>query len=42
MVKDYNEGIIPEMKDCIYVGDAAGRPKDWKEGKKKDFSCSDR
>ena len=27
---------------CIFVGDAAGRVKDWKKGKGKDFSCSDR
>jgi len=26
----------------FYVGDAAGRPKNWNPGKKKDFSCSDR
>ena len=26
----------------MYVGDAAGRPKEWAPGKPKDFSCSDR
>ena len=26
----------------MYVGDAAGRAKDWAPGKPKDFSCSDR
>jgi hypothetical protein len=28
--------------ECIYVGDAAGRAKEWAPGKPKDFSCSDR
>lgn len=26
----------------LYVGDAAGRAKDWAKDKPKDFSCSDR
>ena len=26
----------------IYVGDAAGRPKNWAPGKTRDFNCSDR
>lgn len=30
------------ISSFIYVGDAAGRRKDWGPGKKKDFSCSDR
>ncbi|EPZ30846.1 PNK3P-domain-containing protein [Rozella allomycis CSF55] len=30
------------LKDCCYVGDAAGRPEGWKTGKKADFSDSDR
>lgn len=25
-----------------YIGDAAGRAKNWEEGKPRDFSCSDR
>jgi len=37
-----NGGIAVDMKKSIYVGDAAGRPKDWKPKKKKDFSCGDR
>lgn len=32
--------LVPE--ECLYVGDAAGRPDGWSIGKKKDFSCSDR
>ena len=31
-----------KIAEFIYVGDAAGRPKNWEPGKKKDFNCSDR
>ena len=31
-----------DMENSFYVGDAAGRIKDWQPGRKKDFSCSDR
>jgi bifunctional polynucleotide phosphatase/kinase len=31
-----------ELAKSIYVGDAAGRPPNWKPGKLKDHSCSDR
>ncbi len=34
--------IFLDISKCLYVGDAAGRQKDWKKGAKKDFSCSDR
>ncbi|XP_077313208.1 bifunctional polynucleotide phosphatase/kinase [Lithobates pipiens] len=38
-----NDGIKVQKEDCIYVGDAAGRPANWApDRKKKDFSCSDR
>ena len=37
-----NAGVPVSVPDSLYVGDAAGRPKDWAPGKKKDFSCSDR
>ncbi|CAJ0959979.1 unnamed protein product [Ranitomeya imitator] len=38
-----NDGIKVKKEDCIYVGDAAGRPANWApDRKKKDFSCSDR
>ena len=28
--------------ESLYVGDAAGRAKNWAPGKSKDFSCGDR
>lgn len=31
-----------DLKNCMYVGDAAGRDKEWSPGKSKDFSCDDR
>ncbi|XP_044137547.1 bifunctional polynucleotide phosphatase/kinase [Bufo gargarizans] len=38
-----NDGITVKKEDCVYVGDAAGRPANWApDRKKKDFSCSDR
>uniref|UniRef100_A0A8C5WF91 Polynucleotide kinase 3'-phosphatase n=1 Tax=Leptobrachium leishanense TaxID=445787 RepID=A0A8C5WF91_9ANUR len=38
-----NDGNAIHKEDCLYVGDAAGRPANWAPGrKKKDFSCSDR
>ncbi|XP_031760697.1 bifunctional polynucleotide phosphatase/kinase isoform X2 [Xenopus tropicalis] len=38
-----NDGIEVKKEDCLYVGDAAGRPANWApDRKKKDFSCSDR
>ncbi|KAM4652463.1 bifunctional polynucleotide phosphatase/kinase isoform 1-T3 [Discoglossus pictus] len=38
-----NDGIRVQKEDCVYVGDAAGRPSNWApDRKKKDFSCSDR
>jgi hypothetical protein len=30
------------LTKCKYVGDAAGRAKNWAPDKPKDFSCSDR
>lgn len=30
-----------DLKKSRYVGDAAGRAKNWAPGKPKDFSCSD-
>lgn len=41
-VEHCNKGIKPDMSKCLYVGDAAGRAKEWSPGKPKDFSCSDR
>ncbi|XP_029442495.1 bifunctional polynucleotide phosphatase/kinase-like isoform X2 [Rhinatrema bivittatum] len=38
-----NDGIEVDVEECLYVGDAAGRPANWApDRKKKDFSCSDR
>lgn len=42
LIDKYNAGVKPNMADCRYVGDAAGRPKDWKGKVAKDFSCGDR
>eukprot|EP00026_Physarum_polycephalum_P007454 Phypoly_transcript_07514.p1 GENE.Phypoly_transcript_07514~~Phypoly_transcript_07514.p1 ORF type:complete len:353 (+),score=73.02 Phypoly_transcript_07514:542-1600(+) len=42
MVKNLNGGIVPDLEESIFVGDAAGRAAGWKENRKKDFSCSDR
>eukprot|EP00732_Lithocolla_globosa_P004651 Lithocolla_globosa_v1_NODE_4396_length_1446_cov_2.690870.p1 type:complete len:440 gc:universal NODE_4396_length_1446_cov_2.690870:1331-12(-) len=42
LVENMNEGIKPDLEDCMYIGDAAGRPEKWKPKKKKDFSCGDR
>ncbi len=36
------KGYQINMEESFYVGDAAGRLKDYKKGAKKDFSCSDR
>lgn len=37
-----NDNIPVNAVDSFYVGDAAGRPDNWKPRRKKDFSCSDR
>lgn len=38
-----NQGVPVDLKSCIYVGDAAGRPESKGPIKrKKDFSCADR
>eukprot|EP00824_Muranothrix_gubernata_P006890 TRINITY_DN18874_c0_g1_i1.p1 TRINITY_DN18874_c0_g1~~TRINITY_DN18874_c0_g1_i1.p1 ORF type:complete len:422 (+),score=110.46 TRINITY_DN18874_c0_g1_i1:2-1267(+) len=34
--------VKPELQECMYVGDAAGRVAGWMPKKKKDFSASDR
>ncbi|XP_005096369.1 bifunctional polynucleotide phosphatase/kinase [Aplysia californica] len=41
-VENFNNGVEVDKKKSIYVGDAAGRAKEWAPGKPKDFSCSDR
>ena len=42
MEKNCNGGIKVDMKESVFVGDAAGRPKGWAAGKSKDFSAGDR
>ena len=37
-----NGGIKIDAKESMFVGDAAGRPKNWQPGKPKDFSATDR
>ncbi|XP_052774383.1 uncharacterized protein F21D5.5-like isoform X2 [Mya arenaria] len=39
---NFNNGVKVDRSQCLYVGDAAGRAKEWSPGKPKDFSCSDR
>ena len=41
-VKACNKSVEIKMSESFYVGDAAGRPKNWAVGKNKDFSCVDR
>lgn len=41
-VQHLNGGVKPDPSVSFYVGDAAGRAANWKQGCKKDFSCSDR
>lgn len=41
-VAQFNGNVAPNLADCHYVGDAAGRPAGWRPGAKKDFACSDR
>ena len=42
MEDNCNGGIPVDLSKSLYVGDAAGRPKNWKAGAPKDFSCGDR
>lgn len=42
MEANCNGGIEVDLKESVFVGDAAGRPKGWAVGKPKDFSASDR
>jgi bifunctional polynucleotide phosphatase/kinase len=37
-----NQSEKLDLAQSFYIGDAAGRPKAWAIGKKKDFSCADR
>ena len=40
--KYHNSSVEVDMNESFFVGDAAGRQKNWAPGKKKDFSCADR
>jgi len=42
LLKNPNKNVSVDMKESYYVGDAAGRAKNWAPGKSKDFSCTDR
>lgn len=42
LLANCNGSAVVNMGESFFVGDAAGRPKDWAPGKKKDFSCADR
>jgi len=42
MAEKCNDGKVVDTDKSFFVGDAAGRIKNWAPGKKKDFSCSDR
>ncbi|XP_076634211.1 polynucleotide kinase 3'-phosphatase isoform X1 [Colletes latitarsis] len=41
-LKENNDSVSIDKDDSFYVGDAAGRPKNWAPGKKKDHSLVDR
>ncbi len=42
MEANCNGGVAIEVNDSMFVGDAAGRAKNWAPGKPKDISCTDR
>ena len=42
MENSCNGGIKVDREKSLFVGDAAGRKKNWAPGKPKDFSCCDR
>jgi len=41
MVMNANGGLVPSLAECLFVGDAAGRPATKKPSVKKDFSDTD-
>lgn len=41
-IEQCNQGVSVDINESYYVGDAAGRAKNWAPGKPKDFSCTDR
>ena len=42
LLENCNKSVTVDMKESFYIGDAAGRAKNWAPGRKKDFSCADR
>ena len=42
LLEHCNQSVKVNMTQSIYVGDAAGRAKNWAPGRSKDFSCADR
>ncbi|XP_044021151.1 uncharacterized protein F21D5.5 isoform X2 [Aphidius gifuensis] len=42
LVSHNNDGVLIDKDKSFFVGDAAGRPKDWAPKKKKDHSLADR
>lgn len=42
MLKFHFQSKAADLNQSFYVGDAAGRPENWKPGKKADFSSADR
>ena len=42
METNCNGGLPVDVANSMFVGDAAGRPKNWAPGKPKDISCTDR
>ena len=42
MADNCNGGVSIDLSKSMYIGDAAGRPKNWKSNTSKDFSCGDR
>ncbi|XP_001625139.3 bifunctional polynucleotide phosphatase/kinase isoform X2 [Nematostella vectensis] len=42
LLEKANQSVPVNKEECMYIGDAAGRPVNWEPKKKKDFSCSDR
>lgn len=42
MLENYNGSLDVDLNQCMYVGDAAGRTKNWRPGASRDFSCCDR
>lgn len=42
LVKEKNDGVEIDVDKSFYVGDAAGREKNWAPKKNKDHSAADR